>query len=256
MFFLGTHRPNWLWQDGMPELFVSHRTLRSYRTLRPALTDWALDSGGFTELSMHGGWQTTQTDYVTAVLRYHTHIGRMQWAAPQDWMCEPWLIAKTGLTVLEHQRRTIDSVVGLRTEAPDLPWIPVLQGWDITDYARHVEMYADAGIDLRTEPTVGLGSVCRRQATAEIGQIVEMLDATGLRLHGFGVKMSGVEAYGPLLQSADSLAWSYGGRRRTSCPESPKRANCANCLHHALAWREQLIGRIDWAQPSMFGVSA
>lgn len=255
-FFLGTHRPNWLWQDNMPELFVSHRTLQPYRTLQPARTDWALDSGGFTELSMHGGWQTTQADYIAAVRRYAQDIGRMQWAAPQDWMCEPWLTTKTGLTVLEHQRRTIKSVIGLRDEAPELPWVPVLQGWDIDDYQRHVEMYGDAGIDLRAEPTVGLGSVCRRQATSEIGQIVEMLDATGLRLHGFGVKMSGVQAYGLLLKSADSLAWSFGGRKQRVCPESPKRKNCGNCLHHALSWRQQVISRIDWAQPSLFGVSA
>ena len=50
MFYTGAHQPHWLWRAGFP-LFVSHRQLARKRTLRPALARWALDSGGFTELS-------------------------------------------------------------------------------------------------------------------------------------------------------------------------------------------------------------
>lgn len=47
VFYAGTHQVNWLW-DGSVDfpLFVSHRRLRLRRTLRPAVTGWALDSGG------------------------------------------------------------------------------------------------------------------------------------------------------------------------------------------------------------------
>src|SRR5690606_6523505 len=110
-------------------LFVSHRTLARRKSLPTATCDWALDSGGFTELSMHGEWVTPQREYVTAVRRYAAEIGRLTWAAPQDWMCEPWLISATGLTVEEHQRRTIESVLSLREQAPEIAWVPVLQGW-------------------------------------------------------------------------------------------------------------------------------
>jgi hypothetical protein len=42
-----------------------------------------------------------------------------------------------------------------------------------------------AGIDLTTEPLVGLGSVCRHRATAEVARLVHTLHAHGLtRLHG------------------------------------------------------------------------
>ena len=51
------------------------------------------------------------------------------WAAPQDWMCEPAIIAKTGLAVVEHQRRTVTNFLELQALAPDLPFIPVLHGW-------------------------------------------------------------------------------------------------------------------------------
>ena len=54
-FYLGTHQPGWLSWATVP-LFVSDRRLRRYRRLPKARTRWALDSGGFTELSTHGSW--------------------------------------------------------------------------------------------------------------------------------------------------------------------------------------------------------
>jgi hypothetical protein len=34
------------------------------KTLPKARTGWALDSGGFSELSLYGGWWTTPEEYV------------------------------------------------------------------------------------------------------------------------------------------------------------------------------------------------
>ena len=42
---------------GFP-LFVSHRQLAPKRSYHPAACGWALDSGGFTEVSIHGRWVT------------------------------------------------------------------------------------------------------------------------------------------------------------------------------------------------------
>jgi hypothetical protein len=187
---------------------------------------WVLDSGGFTELAMHGEWITPPAAYVAAAYHYRAVQGPFVWAAPQDWMCEPVMLARTGLTVTEHQRRTVASVLDLRHRAAELPWIPVLQGWTLDDYLRHADAYNAAGIDLEAEPTVGLGSVCRRQATTEIAALVGRLSLS-FRLHGFGVKGSGLARYGSWLTSADSLAWSYGARRNGGNP---------NGMADALAW--------------------
>jgi hypothetical protein len=67
----------------------------------------ALDSGGFTELSMHGRWITTASQYAEAVATYADRIGGLDFAAPMDWMCEPFMTELTGLTVREHQDRTV-----------------------------------------------------------------------------------------------------------------------------------------------------
>ncbi len=239
VFFVGTHHPGWLRTAIMP-LFISDRRLHTYRTLPRAVSTWALDSGGFTELSRYGTWDhgPAPSQYAARIRRYREEIGHLAWAAPQDWMCEPAITTRTGLTVAEHQRRTIDSVLCLRDLDPGLPVIPVLQGWTVSDYLRCADAYQHAGIHLSTEPLVGLGSICRRQATVHIELIITALRACGItRLHGFGVKISGLTRCGALLASADSLAWSYAARHQPPLPGCELRhINCANCPRYAARW--------------------
>lgn len=251
-FLLGTHQPGWLSTASVP-LFVADPRLRVYRTLPRAAAPWALDSGGFTELQYYGRWTVAPTDYVARVRRYRDEIGRLDWAAPQDWMCEPVVIAGgqlgplrfvgTHLSVIEHQRRTVDNYLRLRDLASDLPFVPVVQGYTRDEYVTCVDLYDRAGVDLAAEPLVGLGSVCRRQATGEAHDIIRALHRSGVtQLHGFGVKTLGLARYGHLLTSADSLAWSRDARlkRRAVCGSS-RHKNCANCLRFALAWRTRLL---------------
>lgn len=236
-FFLTTHHPAWLGRVTVP-LMVSRRRLAPRRTFPRALLPWTLDGGGFTELRLFGGWSVTAREYVSQARRIAAEVGGMLWAPVQDWMCEEDALEKTGLTVAEHQRRTLQSFHTLTALAPEIHWIPVLQGDTRDDYLRHVEAHQAAGIDLEALPIVGLGSVCRRQATAEVLRIVA--DLQPLRLHGFGVKLGGLERLAPLLASADSLAWSYHARRRPPLPGC-KHKNCANCLRYALLYRERLL---------------
>ncbi len=72
-FYLGTHHASWLGRTDVP-LFVSRRRLAGIRRLPRALGPWALDSGGFTELSMFGRWRTTAAQYVDA--RHSGHMFR------------------------------------------------------------------------------------------------------------------------------------------------------------------------------------
>jgi len=243
LFYLGTHQPGWLSTARVP-LFISDRRLRGYWRLPRAAARWAVDSGGFTELSTHGTWAygPTPAQYVCRIRRYTTDIGRLAWAAPQDWMCEPWIVAKTGLTVADHQRRTVDNFAQLRELAPDLPIIPVLQGWTTADYLRCADLYTAAGIDLTTAPLVGLGSVCRRQSTNDTGRIITALHQIGMRrLHGFGFKILALRRHGHLLTSADSLAWSAQARREPPLPGCVGHGNCANCPRYATQWRQRVL---------------
>lgn len=268
-FYLGTHKPYWLAHTDVP-LCVSIRQLRRKELggelptrLPRARGPWVLDSGGFTELQVHGRWTIPPERYAAEVRRCATEIGNLVWAAPQDYMCEPVIInggrvgpltfVGTGLSVAEHQARTIDSYLTLRELAPDLPWLPVLQGFEDADYFTHLEQYAAAGVDLTTAPLVGLGSVCRRQSTNEIRRIVEQLADLGVDLHAFGVKNLGLAAYAPRLRGADSQAWSAWARlkryRRPGCRHGRDgTGNCANCLLHALEWRAELLTNLATGQ--------
>jgi hypothetical protein len=235
VFYLGTHETSWLGRVDVP-LMVSRRRI-ARRGAPRARTRWVLDSGGFTELRDYGTWTVDAATYAREIERYVDLIGPPDWCAPQDWMSEPFMLARTGLTVAEHQARTVGNYLDLR--ALDAPVIPVLQGWTLADYERCVRLYADAGIDLTLEPTVGLGSVCRRQDTDEIGEIVAALHAEGLALHGFGCKEGAIRRCGDMLVSADSLAWSKGGKERGTCDHLASR--CANHLHWALSWRDDVL---------------
>jgi hypothetical protein len=206
-----------------------------------ARTRWALDSGGFTELSMNGVWQTTPKTYVAEVAKYAAACGQLDWAAIQDWMCEPVVLAKTGLTIAEHQTRTIDSYLTLRTLAPELPFTPVLQGWERDDYLRHVDMYGARGVFLDDLPTVGIGSVCRRQGTTMVEDLIKELARGGLRLHGFGFKTLGLRKVSPWLASSDSMAWSFNARRASVRLEGCTHLKCNNCYKFACFWRDKIL---------------
>lgn len=247
-YYTGTHEPSWLAKVDIP-LFVSHRRLTCRRTLPRATCHWALDSGGFSELSLYGTWRTTPAEYHTAVRRYDEEIGELGWAAPQDWMCEPIMLARTGLTVAEHQRRTVDNFVLLQDLWGDRitsPYMPVLQGWDRDDYLRCIDLYEAAGVQLDEYPVVGVGSVCRRQATTEIVTILTAIRQVdpGMPLHGFGVKVKGLQQAAHLLECADSMAWSYDARRSAPLRGCTTHRNCASCLPYALAWRGRVLASI------------
>jgi len=241
-FYLGTHVPVHLERTEVP-MFLSRRVLEKRKSPVKSIAPWALDSGGFSELRLNGGWKISPSEYVQTVNRLN-ETPNLRWAAQQDWMCESVMIEKTGLTVREHQRRTVANFLELRELDCDVPIIPVLQGYTMDEYKECFEMFEVAGVDLRSEPVVGLGSVCRRQNTEDIERIVTCFHSKGLRLHGFGVKIQGLRRYGEMLESSDSLAWSFGARylqeHCSVCKPKPTTKNCANCLNYALEWRSKI----------------
>lgn len=253
IFYLGTHRPQWLSKTDVP-LFVSRRTLCKVRTPPRAHGPWALDSGGFSELSLYGRWTVSARWYAEEVARWHAEIGNLQWAAIMDWMCEPIILEKTGLSLREHQRRTVASYLELRDLNPDLPWVPVLQGWGPRDYLLHREMYDRAGINLARLPLVGLGSVCRRQNTATVEGLIRRLHADGIRLHGFGFKLNGLRRVARYLASADSMAWSFDARRSPPLPGCTGHKSCANCMRYAMWWRGKALRAAEGSLCSEQGV--
>nr|CAI0341182.1 hypothetical protein SHINE37_60150 [Rhizobiaceae bacterium] len=223
-FYVGLHQPG----DAchFDRACISINRLR--RRQKPVdCSEILLDSGAFTELAMHGRYRSSVEDYAAQLRRLHDRrIVRISAAVAQDYMCESWMLAKTGLTIRDHQRLTIERYDALIACGIPAPIMPVLQGNDPVDYVDHLYQYRD-----RLEPGmwVGVGSVCKRQGDPRA--IIAVLEAIrlerpDLRLHGFGVKTTSLvhPAVRRCLFSADSMAWSFAARKRGRPPNDWREA--------------------------------
>lgn len=212
-FYVGLHQPS----DAkhFERAFISVNRLRR-RTKPIGARAWIMDSGAFTEISQHGEYRHSVAEYAEQILRWADDPTLVA-AVAQDYMCEPFIIQKTGLSVEEHQRLTIERYDELTAIVAGRVYImPVLQGYAVQDYVRHLEMYGDR---LAHGAYVGVGSVCKRNT--EVGSVEAILSAIkaarpDLRLHGFGLKTTALNSpvVRVLLHSADSMAWSFAARRQ------------------------------------------
>lgn len=222
-------------------ILVNYVRLRESQSLPVALTPWVLDSNGYAELDKHGRWTITAEQYAADIQRYADEIGKLEWVAPQDWPARTHLLAKTGLTEEEHQRRTCESVVQLRgLLGGTVPVVEVVTGETVAGYLRHIDLYREYGIDLRaSRHVIGVGALVGR-SPAEAADIIRSLHAAGLtRLHGFGLKTRVLDLVGPLLESIDSSAWSREARNRFGpCPHGLVKWE-RNCPLYAQEWGER-----------------
>lgn len=259
--WLGAPDPAWIsWIDR--PVCVSYSRLR--RMTRDGLpyadseARWFLDSAGFSDVNKYGRYRDTAEEYMTAVRLYDARIGGLEWASIQDYMCEPSALAATGLTAEAHQLATVRSyfdLTGLWSERAShrrpSPFRAVLQGDTPESYVRCARIYAEHGVDLAAAEIVGLGSVCTRESTREIAEVVTAVREAvpGIRLHGFGVKTGGLSLYGAGLTSVDSQAWSAAARHRHI--KSPRctqvHTDCRNCPTWAEDWHDKVTAEFEAA---------
>lgn len=212
-FYVGLHQPSDA--KNFDRAFISVKRLRVRR--KPlGVGAWIMDSGAFTEIATHGCYRSSVEEYASEINRWADDPTLVA-AVAQDYMCEPFIIAKTGLSVEEHQRLTIERFDALVELAdPRVYVMPVLQGYTTDDYVRHVRMYDRL---LKIGTYVGVGSVCKRNT--DIRTIETILTAIrrerpDLLLHGFGLKTTALSSgvVQECLYSADSMAWSYAARKQ------------------------------------------
>lgn len=214
IFYVGLHQPS----DAkrFDRAFLSVNRLRPRRRAIGAKA-WIMDSGAFTEIATHGEYRHGVESYAAEILRWAYPGSGLVCAVAQDYMCEAFILKKTGLTIADHQRLTIeryDALVEAVGGAVEI--MPVLQGYTAEDYVDHLHQYGDR---LAHGAYVGVGSVCKRNT--DIGQIIHILVSIkrvrpDLRLHGFGLKITALSSgvVRDLLFSADSMAWSYSARKQ------------------------------------------
>lgn len=212
-FFVGLDRP---WESRhFDAAFISVNTLRKRKKAIAPGGEWIMDSGAFTTILKYGHYPDSVDVYAAEINRWKA-CPTLLAAVSQDYMCEPAMLAKTGLSVADHQRLTIeryDALVGL---VDGVYVMPVLQGYASKEYLDHLRAYGDR---LAPGAWVGVGSVCKRNSDPlAIWKVLSWIKAErpDLRLHGFGVKTTALRSriISELLYSADSMAWSYAARRQ------------------------------------------
>ena len=181
----------------------------------------ALDSAGFVAMKRYGGYPWTMAQYA-AIGALHP----WDWWAAMDYCCEPE-IAADRTEVRARVERTAESLAELRCHVVDLrddgaEWavmpMPILQGWDVDDYRRSVEL-TDRVLGGQWPAMVGIGSVCRRHLRGRdgvlriFGEVAAAIPRT-TKLHLFGVKSGALEylAASPQMGSIDSCAWDMEAR--------------------------------------------
>jgi len=191
-----------------------------------AVHDWLLDSGAFTRIKTGRGHMPVE-DYARHIVRW-ARCGNLIAAVAQDWMCEPFILNITGLTVAEHQRRTVDNYVELRKLVPPaIAIMPVLQGYKPEEYMDHIRMYDDL---LTPGMLVGVGSVCKRNGNPRaIEAVLEAIKAVrpDLQLHGFGLKKTALRSHkvNQYLAECDSAGWSLAERMKGGDANGPAGAH-------------------------------
>lgn len=226
-FFVGVHQPSDAHKlppavtddEGRPAFevgaFIARNRLKKRKSGFP-VRKWVLDSSAFSTILQFGGYPDEPEVYAAEIKRWSTN-GELLAAVTQDYMCEKEMLAITGMTVDEHQRLTIERYD--RILACDLGGVylmAVLQGYAPEDYVRHLRMYAGR---IAEGAWVGVGSVCKRNGDpAAIEEVLLAIKAErpDLLLHGFGIKTTalGSGLVQELLETGDSMAWSYAARKQ------------------------------------------
>jgi hypothetical protein len=256
-FYTGMHLP--AHAHVLARAFVSWSVLKRRRS-DFAVNEWVLDSGAFTQLDRHHDYTEPPEVYAAAIHRWSS-CGKLDAAVTQDYMCEPFMLAKTGKTVAEHQRLTIERYDAIHAELQRLGCttylMPVLQGYQPHEYVSHIRQYGER---LGYGAWVGVGSVCKRNGNPDaIAAVLLAIKAErpDLRLHGFGVKTTSLRSklITELLHSADSMAWSFAARRegfqqgiKPSPANDPRKAvqfaveieRVTATREHAYQWRFEL----------------
>lgn len=208
-FFTGLHQPS----DAkhFDAVFISVNRLIQRKSDFP-VGDWIMDSGAFSHMLRDG--EHMPVDQYAEQIRRWAMNGHLLAAVTQDYMCEPFILEKTGLTILDHQRRTVERYDALLHAETGVYIMPVLQGYQPQEYVEHIRMYGDR---LKPGMWVGVGSVCKRNGDPRAIEDVLIAihrERPDLRLHGFGLKTTALSSgiVDQLLYTADSMAWSFRAR--------------------------------------------
>jgi hypothetical protein len=234
IFYLGIHIIAHAWR--FENTFISINVLKNRKKdIKP--NNWILDSGAFTNVLKKGEHELTVKEYKDQIERWK-NCGNLKMAVTQDYMCEDIILKKWNYTVNEQQEKTLKRFYQLIKLKPSIYIMPVIQGYTTQEYLNHLNMYEETIYN----QVVGIGSICKRNRKPdEIYKILKTIKdyRPDLKLHAFGLKITSLKNKNirDLLYSADSMAWSFEGRKIDGYS--------ANDPFFAIYWNNELLKQIQ-----------
>lgn len=186
---------------------------KRFRVIRPP-ADWVesacVDSGGFAIMQKFGKypWSVSQySDFIWDV----TRDVRLDFSAIMDYACEPSVNREVYRSNKERIKATIRNEAECMRVAPDLPWLPVLQGDSLTE--RAFDIAIRRRMAMLPINYAGIGSVCGRGKAGAIEAILFYRDQLpSLKHHCFGMHIQALDndIVFDTVKSWDSYGWNWG----------------------------------------------
>ena len=169
-----------------------------------------IDSGGFSFFKKWGEYPFDLETYLSFIYNLKEQYP-LELCAVMDYPCE----IEANRTKLKTNKDRIEATVRNAVECidadPNLPWIPVIQGFSLEEYLHCVDLYEQVGIRL---DYIAVGSVCARKGNLHsIRRILTKIrDRTKARLHSFGLSLTYLKdsQIHNAVYSSDSAAWNWG----------------------------------------------
>jgi len=210
-----------------------------------------IDSGGFTAARRWGRYPWSVEQYVEFIRAVSRDVP-LDFCAILDYACEPSVDRSTLETNQERIVATIRNEARCYEAAPDLPWLPVLQGDTLEERSFDLAIRKEVG--MLPAGYAGIGSICGRGAVAARRVVKFYADQLpGRVFHGFGMHICALDddAVYAVVKSWDSYAWTWGrGQKGVDRP--------AECYHRTgetwssytrrlaeFYWKETILPRLD-----------
>lgn len=217
------------------------------------VSGWCLDSGGFTAAARWGKYPWTPLEYAEFARTMSREIP-LDFVAIMDYACEPNVDRSILATNRDRIKATIRNETACREAAPDLPWLPVLQGDSLEERAYDLELRDKLGM-LPTD-YAGIGSLCKRGIKSARKTIKFYNDhLPNVRFHGFGLHIQALDddASFAAVRSWDSYSWNWArGQKELNRPKeylfNPETDNDWSDFTKRLAqlyWQNTILPRLS-----------
>ena len=173
-----------------------------------------LDSGGYSFFTRWGEYPFSVEEYTTFANMVQDDYPLTE-VAILDYPCEP----NTNRSLLQSNKERIDKTIQNTLECidydPNLPWVPVIQGYTLQEYLYCLEEYEKHNLPYDDFDLWAIGSLCARKKVGGLRTIITNISQrVNMPIHTFGMTITFLRDPQIFfaIHSSDSGAWSYNGR--------------------------------------------